>query len=66
MNRSQREQQRLMREAIKSRERFLLSDVARLANEIQAAGEPSRTAALAEAERLQAKFGPGVTFKWGL
>ena len=38
-----------------------ISDVARLANELQAAGEPSRTAALREAERLQAKHGMGLT-----
>jgi hypothetical protein len=50
-----------MREAIEARERFMREDVARLANEIQAAGEPSRTAALQEAERLQAKFGTGLT-----
>ena len=37
-----------------------ISDVARLANELQAAGEPSRGAALREAERLQAKHGMGL------
>lgn len=37
-----------------------IGDVARLANEIQAAGEPSRSAALREAERLQAKHGMGL------
>lgn len=53
------EHQRLMRESIRRREDFLREDVARLANEIQRLGEPSRTAALQEAERLQAKHGPG-------
>ena len=38
-----------------------INDAARLANEIQAAGEPSRGAALREAERLQAKYGTGLT-----
>lgn len=46
---------------VRSREdAFKISDAARLANEIQAGGEPSRTAALHEAERLQVKHGTGL------